>query len=209
MKEETVESNGLTVAKSCVQRELLDANAYHRLMFSWNNRLLGEAKEFAETAGLVLSYIRYGLETKYIFALCKIFAGSNEESLWKYIQMVKDYPDENIALKLERVDERFRDSFKDKRQAFLGSYDAYEKEILSIKDKLSPYRNTQRAHNLPSIPERGKVFWDQTRDWLTFAETVFEQASDGICEGCLRVGQYLPTEFDSQIDFFVSSVKRK
>ena len=90
----------------------------------------------------------------------------------------------------------------------MAGYSEYESKIKAIKEKISPYRNIQRAHNYPLWDHQGTNTWVETKDWLTFAETVFVQAIDGICESCCRVGDFYPATLNSEIEYFVALVEK-
>ena len=199
--------DSIMVTKECVQRDIFDANIFHSLMFKWVNGLIA-IKGFERNFDGMFRWVRDGLETKYIFALAKLFARSKEAGLWRFIQQSKEYSQEAIDIKLERVHDFLRDDLRNKRQEFLKNFDAYEKRIREISDVIEPYRNIQRAHNLPWRQNDGKkVTWEDTKEWLTFAEQVFVQAVDGICESCCRVGEFFPAELNGQMDYFVSLLK--
>ena len=196
-------NDSIEVTKACVERDIYDANIFHTLMFRWVNGLVA-INGFERNFQGLFRYIRDALETKYIFALAKLFANSKEAGLWKFIQQAKAYPDEAIEIRLERVDELLRDRFRTKRQEFLSNFDHYEKRIREISEVINPYRNIQRAHNFPWRENDKETTWIDTKEWLTFAETVFVQAVDGICHSCQRVGDFFPAELNGEMDYFVS-----
>jgi hypothetical protein len=203
---ETIKDS-LLVTKECVRGDILDANIYHSLMFKWVNGLVA-VNGFERAFDGMFHWIRDALETKYIFAMAKIFARSNEAGLWRFIQQAKAYSQDAIDLKLERVHDFLKDSLRNQRQEFLKNFDTYEKKIKEISEVIEPYRNVQRAHNLPWRQNGGKeVTWDTTKRWLDFAEQVFVQTVDGICESCCRVGEFFPSELNGQMDYFTSLLK--
>jgi len=73
---------------------------------------------------------------------------------------------------------------------------------------INPYRNIQRAHNYPWRNHPGKNTWDETKAWLTFAETVFVQAMDGICKGSCRVGDFYPAALNGETEYFVNLIEK-
>src|SRR3990167_4637914 len=115
-------NDSIEVTKACVERDIYDANIFHTLMFRWVNGLVA-INGFERNFQGLFRYVRDALETKYIFALAKLFANSKEAGLWKFIQQAKAYPDEAIEIRLERVDELLRDRFRTKRQEFLSNFD--------------------------------------------------------------------------------------
>lgn len=200
MKESSV--NSLLLAKDCVNREISEARVYHALLFKWNNGLHNE-EGFERELGGLFHYVRDALETKYILSLAKLFAPSDEAGLWCLMQLTKAISKKWLDLKRERYPD-FKERSKQERKKFLSNYKRYEAKIRKINKKINPYRNIQRAHNYPWRVHQGKETWDETKKWLTFAETVFVRAMDGICEGCCRVGDFYPSGLDSEIEYFIS-----
>lgn len=199
--------DSITVTKECVQRDIFDANIFQALMFKWINGLVA-INGFERAFDGICHWLRDAIETKYIFALAKLYARSNEAGLWRLIQQAKQYPQPAIDVKLERVHDFLRGNLIEQRREFMSNYDAYEQRIKEISNVIEPYRNIQRAHNLPWRQNDGtKVTWDDAKEWLTFAERVFVQAADGICESCCRVGEFFPAELNGQMDYFVSLLK--
>ncbi len=196
--------DSLKVIETCVSRDLCEANIFHALLFKWNNGLV-QSEGFEREFGGLFSFIRDALETKYILALGKIFGRSSEASLWNLMQKSKEVSEENIELKLER--QTFsKDRLKQQRKEFLSHFDEYEEKIKDISDKINPHRNIQRVHNFPWRTHDGKETWNETREWLTFAETAYVQAMDGICEGCCRVGDFYPSTLNGEIEYFISLI---
>ncbi|MFA5160361.1 MAG: hypothetical protein WC484_07660 [Candidatus Omnitrophota bacterium] len=198
--------DSLDVTKECVYRELCDANIYYSLMFKWINGLVGIKTFNREFEGLC-HFLKDALETKYIFALAKVFARSKEAGLWRLIRQVKDVSKAFIEIKLERH-AHIRDESTRNRKEFLSRFDEYEKKIKEISDKISPYRNIQRAHNIPWWNHDSEETWNQTKEWLSFAETVYVQAMDGICGGSCRIGEFYPSELNGQIKYFVQLIEK-
>jgi hypothetical protein len=198
--------DSIEITKACVERDIYDANIFHALMFRWVNGLVAINGYERNFQGM-FHYIGNALETKYIFALAKLFANSNEAGLWKFIQQARDSSNEAIEIRLESVNELLRDRFITQRQEFLSNFDQYEKRIREISEVINPYRNIQRAHNFPWRGNDKETTWNNTKEWLTFAESVFVQAVDSICHSCQRVGDFSPAELNGQMDFFVSLFK--
>ncbi len=196
----------IVVAKACLERDLMEGNIYHRLLFRWMNGIIAN-KKFRRNAEAIIQHIGDALETKYVLALAKLFADTSEYGLWKMIQLVKDIPQAQIDSGLEQLPSFLRGRHNQLRVDFLGNFDHYVHEIKAIREKIKPLRNVQRTHNCPLTPESAPVLWKDSKEWLTFAEELYVQAMDGICEGSLRVGHFLPTEIDSQIDWFTSVSK--
>ena len=205
MMEEVQDS--LEITKECVHREMSEANIYHSLMFKWINGLVG-LDGFNREFGGLFHYVRDALETKYILAIAKIFARSNEAGLWHLIQLAQDASGQFIEIKLERVNSFIRNRLKQQRVDFLTRFEEYEKKIKEISDKISPYRNIQRAHNIPWWKHDSEETWNMTKEWLTFAETVYVQAIDGICESCSRVGGFYPSELNGQMEYFIHILQK-
>ena len=196
----------IVLAKDCVWRDLTQGNIYHRLLFRWMNGIIA-SKSIQKNAGAVIHYVGAALETEYVLSLSKLFADTGEQGLWKLILLVKDIPQGQIDSALEQLPSFIRARHRQVRSDFLGKFDNHVDEIKAIREKIKPLRNMQRAHNYPLTPESAPVLWKESREWLTFAEELYVQAMDGICEGASRVGHFLPTEMDSQIDWFNATVR--
>lgn len=196
----------LEIVEACVKREIGEANVYHALLFKWNNGL-HNLDGFERELGGLFHFVRDALETKYILCLSKLFAPSNEAGLWQLIELTKEVSETWIELKRERYPS-FADQSEKDRKEFLQNYDRYEAKIREIKEKINPYRNIQRAHNHPLRNHESKETWDETKSWLTFAETVFVQAMDGICEDCCRVGDFYPAALNGEIEYFIALMDR-
>ena len=196
----TEKKNSFLLSKECVNREIGEAHVYHALLFKWNNGL-HVLPEFNREVGDLFHFVRDAIETKYILCLSKLFAPSNEAGLWHFIELVKAISDQDIELKArEGRDERATKS----RAEFLARYTEYETKIREINKMVNPYRNIQRVHNYPWRVHEGKETWDETQEWIEFAEKIFVQAMDGIYEGSRRVGGFYPTQLDSTIEYFIS-----
>jgi len=206
MKRERNSIDRLSIAKECVDREIRDANVYYKLLFELINGLL-ENKNFYKNFDKLFFYIREALETKYVFALAKIFASSKEESLWRLIVEVKKIPDVDFYLKLKREQGYMQGQIKNERLIFFNSYNSYIIEINKIKSKISFLRNTQRAHNYPLWSKKEKITWQQTKDWLSFAEKVFSNSVEAICESSPSPGSFVPDDFSTDIRYLVSVIK--
>ena len=193
----------IVVAKDCVWRDLTQGNIYHRLLFRWMNGIIA-SKNIQKNAGAIIHYVGDALETKYVLALSKLFADTREQGLWKLILLVKDIPEAQIDSSLEQMPSFLRARPRQVRADFLENFNSNVDAIKAIREKIKPLRNMQRAHNSPLTPESAPVLWKESREWLTFAEELYVQAMDGICEGSVEVGHFLPTEIDSQIDWFIS-----
>lgn len=198
--------NSIIVTKECVDRDLCEANIYHSLMFNWNNKLVKLRKFDREFSGL-FNYVRDAIETKYILALGKIFGNSNEASLLCLIFQAKDLSEDFIQIKLERQNDIIRRRAITNRKEFLNQFETYKNKIIKIGEKISPYRNIQRAHNNPWRNSDGKETRNQVHEWLTFAESVYVQAMKGICESCGEVGEFYPSALNGEIDYFVSVIE--
>lgn len=199
--------NSLELTKACVNRDICEANIYHSLMFKWINGLVAIERFNREFEGL-FHYVRDAFETKYILALAKIFARSNEAGLWRLILQVKDVSEQAIEIKLEREHAFIRNRLKRQREEFLVRFEEYENQIKEISDKISPYRNVQRVHNIPWWQPDSDATWNETKAWLTFAESVFVQVMDGICEGHSSVGGFYPSELNGQIEYFAHLLEK-
>ena len=196
----------IVVAKDCVWRDLTQGNIYHRLLFRWMNGII-ESKNIQKNAGAIIHYVGDALETKYVLALSKLFAGTKEQGLWKLILLVKNIPEAQIDSSLEQMPSFLRARPRQVRADFLENFNSNVDAIKAIREKIKPLRNVQRAHNSPLTPESAPVLWKESKEWLTFAEELYVQAMDGICEGAIRVGHFLPAEMDSQIDWFISMIR--
>jgi hypothetical protein len=65
----------------------------------------------------------------------------------------------------------------------------------------------QRAHNFPLRIQGKKVTWQDTKEWLTFAEEVFVNAMDAVCETSGNVGNFFPETLNTDIRYFVAVAK--
>ena len=195
----------LELTKACVNREIIEANIYLSLLFKLANGL-GAVNGFKQQFGGLFSYLCDSLETKYILALAKLFAPSSEAGLWRLIQQARNVTQESIDLKLER--QSFAgERLKLARKEFILHFSEYENKILALNKKISPYRNIQRAHNIPWWETNNDAKWNEAKEWLSFAEMVFVQAMDGICEGCCRVGNFYPHELNGEIECFLQLIR--
>lgn len=197
----------LYITKDCVDREIRDANAYYKLLFKWVNGIL-KNKMFYRNFNIIFHYIKDALETKYILSLTKIFAVRQEESLLKLIRQAKNISNKDFELKLEREPDFIHDQMREERKEFFKKFDIYVTEIAKIEKRVNPLRNIQKAHNFPLRPQGKKVSYQDTQVWLDFAEKVFVNAMDAICETSPRIGEFFPdNEFDTRISHFVSIIE--
>ena len=198
--------DNIYITRNCVNREICDANIYYNLLFEWINGILVN-KKFYEAFGGMFKYVQDALETKYIFALTKIFAKKNEEGLWKLLLQVKKAPKSSFELKLERSPSFIRERIRRQRKYFFKHYDSYVNKIQKIKSRLVALRNKQRAHNFPLMPDGPRVIWKETKEWLTFAEKCFFYAMTAICESSASPGQFIPEELNVQMRELASVIK--
>jgi len=198
--------NTLSVSKQCVHREIGDANVYYGLCFDWINGIV-ENKSFYKNFSSIFNYVKEALETKYILALAKLFAKPPEECLWKLVFEAKKVSDKEFELKLEREPSFIHEQMRDARKTFLEKSDIYINKIRKIEEQINPLRNMQRAHNFPFRVQGKKVTWQDAKEWLTFAEEVFVNAMDAVCETSGSVGNFFPETLNTDIRYFVSIVK--
>ncbi len=66
----------------------------------------------------------------------------------------------------------------------------------------------QRAHNYPTYSLGEKVTWQQTKDWLNFAEEVFVNTMEATCDSSPSVGNFVPDELSVDIRYLISLIKK-
>ena len=160
--------------------------------------------KFYEKFDAIFHYVRDALDTKYILALSKLFGRTGEESLWKLIQQTKLIPERAFEIRLERMRDGLRDRFKKRRDEFWRDDRNYEKRIKEIRSKLKPLRNSQRAHNFPLTESNGNTTWNETKDWIEFAEIVYAHAMDAICRPRTAIDYPVLRDLETEIKDFIS-----
>lgn len=201
------EKENIYITKQCVDRDICDANVHYALLFDWVNGILVNEAFYRNFEGMFF-HVRDAIETKYILALSKLFGSFNEAGLWKLIIQTKDVPEEIFENRLLRDPEFVREDMRREREKFFNNFDNYIRKIQAIEDKINPLRNIQKAHNLPWRPNGTSVTWEDTKGWLTFAEEVYVNAMNAICEGSATVGEFIPEELRAQMKYFARIVNK-
>ncbi|MCR4336533.1 MAG: hypothetical protein NUV91_01840 [Candidatus Omnitrophica bacterium] len=200
------EYNNLDITKKNVEREILEARIYRNLL---SNLIMGIRKSsFYNNHKEVFHYIEGTLETSYILALCKIFAKSKEESLWKLLDLVRQVEDKTFENRLRSFPHAPHEQLRQQREKILHNISSYIERIQEVEELLNPFRNTRRAHNFPLLIGKAReITYGQTEEWLDFAEEVFIAAMDGVCSSACRVGDFIPQELIYQMDSMVRTIK--
>jgi hypothetical protein len=196
----------LDVTKEIVCEDIIVANICYKLLFHWVNGLLSKNKKFYSRYEGMFFYIREAIVNQYVFTLAKLFASDKEASLSKLILQTKEVSDELFELRLERYATAPHKKLREQREEFFNKSEDYLKKIRKIKKKINPLRNTQRAHNFPLTKSKTKTIWNNSKEWLIFAETIFVRAMDAAGKSAVRVGNFVPAEIDIQIRDFIYSV---
>lgn len=188
----------LKVTKEIVINDIIDANTYYKLLFIWANELR-KSKIYTDYVG-VFSYLEKAIIRQYIITLSKIFSvKANEECLLKIIHLARQVSDNIFDYKLERCNDAPREQLINQRTVFFKEADRYVGQINRIEKKLNPLRNTYIVHNFPMRKNNTISTFNESLEWLNFAEEVLVCAMDGACESCLRKGNFVFTNIDDMM----------
>lgn len=196
--------NRLTVTKKYIERDLIDAESYRKLLSEWLSSISKNQSQF----NVIWHYVADALETKYIVVLSKLFAGTQEESLWKLIAQAKALAEKKgnsdlIEHKLERLPEVIRQDLRRQRDDFLVNFENHVERIQGIEKQLNSLRNKDRIHNYPNRADGPSVSWKQFKEWQNFAEEIYCQSMDAVPEE--HLSQFITDDLKNQITSFMFS----
>ena len=199
-------SHDLKVTKEIVFSDISDAHAYHKLLFIWINELI-RAKVYINFLA-IFPYLQKAVVREYILTLGKLFSSNAaEECLLKLMDAAKAVPNEAFDLKLEKNPTAPHEQLRKQREKFFKNVDEYIEKIKKIEKKINPLRNTYIAHNFPMRIMNTTSTFDETIEWIKFAEEIIVCAMDGAAESCPREGDFIFKGIDDMMKRFVFMAK--
>jgi len=192
-----------------VSRDLSEANIYqHLLIHLIRPLILPRCKELEDGVGAPVHYMAVAFETGYIFSMAKVFATDKEPGLDRLIQIALQIPQKVAERELTPMQRtHLLNHYRSQRAKFFENASSYQDEIKRIRQKISPLRNTQRAHNFPDLARRANVTWAQFEGWLRFAERVCFEAAASAGQSVITVGNYLPTPMEAETRYLLDVIR--
>lgn len=169
-------NDNIETTQTNLEKELIYARMYIKILDEWCHPLLASSNPFRENSPTLLEMLRESLISSLFSSICNIFTSSNEVSLRRLI----DQAEKTNNLKLKN------------KVTFIT-------KIEGIKEKLNPFRNIDRSHNIPW--RKGgdkKILISDIKEWLSFAETIYKEIVEKIGLS-FPINGLVPAEFDEQI----------
>jgi len=167
-------NDNIKTTQANLEKEIIYAKMYIKILDEWCNPLLKSSNSFRENSPKLLEILRESVISSIISSMCNIFTNSDEVSLWRLINQAEKTTDFN-------------------------NKETYIKKIKEIREKLNPFRNIDRNHNIPWREEKNKkISISDIKEWASFAETIYKEIIE-------KIGMSFPlnglvtAEFDEQI----------
>lgn len=167
-------NDNIKTTQTNLEKELIYAKMYLKILDEWCNPLLKSYNSFRENSPKLLEVLRESVMSSLISSMSNIFTNSGEVSLWRIINQAGE-------------------------TAYLRNKQTYINKIVEIKEKLNPFRNIDRSHNIPW--RKGgdkKIPISDIKKWLSFAETIYKEIVEKIGLS-FPINGLVPAEFDEQI----------
>lgn len=188
-----------------IEKDIRSARVYYALL---SELIVGLREQILyQDCRNVFEYIEIALESQFVLCLSKVFGDTKEGTLWQLLKILENSSDQEFEEKLKKYPSAPHDSMRQIRKKSFENIKNIESKVKSIKEKLKPLRNTERAHNIPWMPKGTEITWGNMLEWLNFAEQSLEQIMVSLCESALCAGNYYSNQFDAEIGHFLKLTK--